>query len=100
MKKLDIYNCNDAFTSSSKIMEFVARKSATSEALMLTRLPKNAVEMLAYAVAGCVDHALTGGLAVSIVAGDTWLFCDFGVHKTEVVFDDSRKAELLSFYGL
>lgn len=56
--------------------------------------------MLAYAVAGCVDHALIGGLAVSIVAGDTWLFCDFGVHKTEVVFDDSRKAELLSFYGL
>lgn len=100
MKKLDIYNCNDAFTSSNKIMEFVARKSATSEALMLTCLPKDAVEMLAYAVAGCVDHALIGGLAVSIVAGDTWLFCDFGVRKTDVVFDDARKAELLKFYGL
>lgn len=100
MKKLDIYNCNDAFTSSNKIMEFVARKSATSEALMLTCLPKDAVEMLAYAVVGCVDHALIGGLAVSIVAGDTWLFCDFGVRKTEVVFDDARKAELLKFYGL
>lgn len=50
--------------------------------------------------AGSVDHALMGGLAVSIVAGDTWLFCDFGVRKTEVVFDNNRKAELLGFYGL
>lgn len=100
MKKLDVYNCNDSFTSSNKIMEFVARKTATDEALMLTCLPKDAVEMLAYAVAGCVDHALIGGLAVSIVAGDTWLFCDFKVHETKVVFDDSKKAELLKFYGL
>lgn len=100
MKKLDIYNCNDAFESSNKIMELVARKTATTEALMLTRLPKDTVEMLAYAVAGCVDHAPLGGLAVSIVAGDTWLFCDFGVRKTEVVFDNNRKAELLGFYGL
>ena len=100
MKKLDIYSYNDAFGSSNKIMELVASKTATTEALMLTCLPKDEVEMLAYAVAGCVDHALIGGLAVSIVAGDTWLFCDFGVRKTEVVFDDSRKAELLSFYGL
>lgn len=100
MKKLDIYSCNDAFASSNEIMELVAKKTATSEALMLTCLPKGTVEMLAYAVAGSVDHALMGGLAVSVIAGDTWLFCDFGVRKTEVVFDGSRKAELLSFYGL
>lgn len=100
MKKLDIYSCNDAFASSNEIMELVAKKTATSEALMLTCLPKGTVEMLAYAVAGSVDHALMGGLAVSVIAGGTWLFCDFGVRKTQVVFDDSRKAELLSFYGL
>lgn len=100
MKKLDIYNCDDVFASSNEIMELVAKKTATSEALMLTCLSKGTTEMLAYAVAGCVDHALIGGLAVSIVAGDTWLFCDFGVRKTEVVFDDARKAELLKFYGL